>query len=93
MREATLTFSATSTDLPITGCGLLYAQDPNAIDQGTRIAGTLEGEEATVTLSGLQSGTTYYVRAYATNAAGTSYSETMSFKTRQTPGRNDNPNP
>lgn len=93
MSEATLTFSATSTDLPITGCGLLYAQDPNAIDQGTRIAGTLEGEETTVTLSGLQSGTTYYVRAYATNAAGISYSETMSFKTRQTPGRNDNPNP
>lgn len=29
----------------------------------------------------LQSGTTYYIRSYATNATGTSYGETVSFKT------------
>ena len=32
-------------------------------------------------LSGLQSGTTYYVRAYATNGAGTGYSEQIEFTT------------
>ena len=92
MNEATLTFSATSTTLPITECGLLYSNDPE-VTQGSRIVGTLTGEEATATLPGLQSGTTYYVRAYAKNAAGIGYSETMSFKTRLTPGRDDNETP
>jgi hypothetical protein len=93
MDEATLTFSTTSATLPITACGVLYAEDPNMVEQGTRVVGTLNGEEATVTIPNLHSGTTYYVKAYATSAAGTTYSETMSFKTRLTPGRNDNPNP
>ncbi|MBO4653928.1 MAG: hypothetical protein J5644_00075 [Bacteroidales bacterium] len=34
------------------------------------------------TLSGLKAGTTYYVRAYATNEAGTSYGEEVSFTTK-----------
>lgn len=93
MNEATLTFSTTSATLPITACGVLYAEDPNMVEQGTRVVGSLNGEEATVTIPNLHSGTTYYVKAYATSAAGTTYSETMSFKTRLTPGRNDNPNP
>ena len=93
MDEATLTFSATSEALPITACGVLYAEDPHMVDQGSRAVGTLNGEEATVTIPNLHSGTTYYVKAYATSAVGTTYSETMSFKTRLTPGRNDNPNP
>ena len=92
MNEATLTFSATTNDLPITECGLLYSSDPE-VTLGSRIVGTLTGEEATATLPNLQSGTTYYVRAYAKNAAGTSYSETMTFKTRLTPGRGDNQTP
>ena len=33
------------------------------------------------TLNGLESGTTYHVRAFATNSAGTSYSEEQSFTT------------
>ena len=93
MDEATLTFSATSEALPITACGVLYAEDPHMVDQGSRAVGSLNGEEATVTIPNLHSGTAYYVKAYATSAAGTTYSETMSFKTRLTPGRNDNPNP
>ncbi|MBO4451951.1 MAG: hypothetical protein J5770_05975 [Bacteroidaceae bacterium] len=93
MNEATLTFSATSVGLPIIGCGLLYSTEPDQVSQGSRVAGTIEGEEATVTMKNLQAGTTYYVRAYATSAAGTGYSEIMSFKTRLTPGRNDNQTP
>ena len=93
MNEATLTFSATSEALPITACGVLYAEDPHMVDQGSRAVGTLNGEEATVTIPNLHSGTTYYVKAFATTAVGTSYSETMSFTTRLTPGRGDNQTP
>ena len=93
MDEATLTFSATSEALPITACGVLYAEDPHMVDQGSRAVGTLNGEEATVTIPNLHSGTTYYVKAFATTAVGTSYSETMSFTTRLTPGRGDNQTP
>jgi len=35
----------------------------------------------TANLTGLQPGTTYYVRAYATNSAGTAYGNTISFTT------------
>lgn len=92
MNEATLTFSSTSI-LPITDCGLLYSIDPGQVAQGSRVVGTIDGEEVTVTMTNLSAGTTYYVCAYATSAVGTSYSEIMSFKTRQTPGRGDNQTP
>lgn len=52
---------------------------------GTQVAGTgfsgLAGGTFSAALSGLTSGTTYYYRAYATNAGGTSYSSTGSFST------------
>ena len=38
-----------------------------------------------VFISGLRGGTTYYLRAYATNNGGISYGETMEFKTNQVP--------
>jgi len=44
-------------------------------------------------MTNLSAGTTYYVCAFATSSVGTSYSEIMSFKTRQTPGRGDNQTP
>ena len=93
MNEATLTFSATSASLPITECGLLYSIEPGQVAQGSRVVGTIDGEEAMATMKNLQAGTTYYVLAYATNAVGTSYSEVMSFRTRLTPGRSDNQTP
>jgi hypothetical protein len=34
------------------------------------------------TIAGLSSNTTYYVRAYATNSAGTGYGSALSFKTQ-----------
>ncbi|MGD9978540.1 MAG: DNA/RNA non-specific endonuclease [Bacteroidales bacterium] len=44
-------------------------------------------------LSGLSSGTTYYVRSYATNSAGTAYGEELSFTTESgLPGVTDNDN-
>ena len=41
--------------------------------------------EFSVSLTGLAQHTTYYVRAFATNAAGTAYGETHSFTTKQIP--------
>ena len=40
----------------------------------------------TATITGLTENTTYYVRAYATNSAGTAYGENRSFKTLTTAG-------
>ena len=37
-------------------------------------------------VTGLNSGTTYHVRAYATNSAGTAYGSDSSFSTQTTPG-------
>ena len=46
------------------------------------------------TLSGLVSRTTYYVRAYATNAAGTTYGAESSFDAEgRPPVNNDNDTP
>ncbi len=41
----------------------------------------LEGSTLTMTLENLEPSTTYYIRAYATNEAGTSYSEVFTFTT------------
>ena len=40
-------------------------------------------------ISGLTAGVTYYVRAYATNSAGTAYNNQVSFTTTTTPGSGD----
>lgn len=52
---------------------------------GTQVSGTgfsgAQGGTFSATLTGLTNGTTYYYRAYATNAGGTSYSSTGSFIT------------
>lgn len=54
-------------------------QNPTLLDHN---AGLSEGlGEYTVTLSGLTAGTTYYYRAFATNAAGTGYGAELSFTT------------
>ena len=42
---------------------------------------TVDGQKMTATLTGLLSGTTYEIRAYATTASGTTYGETVQFTT------------
>jgi len=61
-----------------TGSPVITGSDPFTVD-GTR-SGTF-----TSTLTGLQNGTTYYVRAYATNALGTVYGTYIPFVTRAIP--------
>jgi hypothetical protein len=47
----------------------------------TKIVATSEGDTFEIALEGLASGTTYYVRAYATNGVGTAYGEVKNFMT------------
>lgn len=58
-------------------------QDPTLADNIT-MDGTGTGTFASI-LSGLERGTAYYVRAYATNSAGTAYGEMLNFTTLDLP--------
>ena len=66
---------------PITARGVCYSMDPNPdINDNTTSNGTGMGAY-TSSLTNLNMGTTYYVRAYATNAVGTGYGNELSFET------------
>ena len=61
--------------------GICYGTTPNpTIDQNTVEKGTATGSFS-ADLTGLSPGTIYYVRAFATNSAGTSYGNELSFTT------------
>jgi len=65
----------------ITDRGVAYGISQNpTIDGSTASAGSGLGSFV-VNITGLQPGVTYYVRAYATNIAGTAYGSQVSFKT------------
>ncbi len=65
--------------------GVCWSTDPNpTIDDNKTSDGTGTGE-FTSTLTNLSPGTTYYLRAYATNSVGTAYGEVVSFTTKVLP--------
>jgi chitodextrinase len=71
----------------ITASGLVYAKTASpTIATGTVVSTSpvVTANSYTLTMSGLSSGTTYYVRAYATNAKGTSYGAERTFTTTGT---------
>ncbi len=66
----------------VTECGICWGVNTNPTIAGnhTAISNPAVGT-FTVNISGLTSGTTYFVRAYATNSEGTAYGEDVSFTT------------
>ena len=64
---------------PISARGVCWAETENPTIEGNKTTdGTGKGE-FTSTMTGLTVGKTYYVRAYATNDAGTAYGEQKTF--------------
>ena len=61
--------------------GVCYSTSPNATISNSRTTDGSTSGSFTSQLSGLTPGTTYYVRAYATNAAGPGYGNETSFTT------------
>jgi uncharacterized protein (TIGR02145 family) len=70
---------------PVTQRGICWAttQNPTTANN-TAVFGTGTGS-FTANLTGLTANTTYYVRAYAINTAGTAYGNQLSFTTTQPP--------
>jgi uncharacterized protein (TIGR02145 family) len=74
-------FIADAGGAPVTERGICWSTTPlPTIADGTSAAGDGTGEFSTQ-LSGLSPATTYYARAYATNAVGTAYGNMVSFTT------------
>jgi uncharacterized protein (TIGR02145 family) len=68
----------------ITVSGICWATTPNpAVTDSHTTDGTLTGSFPS-TMTGLSAGTTYHVRAYATNSNGTAYGNDLSFTTTTT---------
>lgn len=76
---------ATNGGLDITEKGIVYSstEAEPTLEKGTKVVATGEGNDISVTLSNLKGGTTYYARAYATNAKGTGYGVVGEFATAQ----------
>jgi uncharacterized protein (TIGR02145 family) len=68
----------------ITVSGICWATTPSPLATGSHTTdGTLTGSFPS-TMTGLSAGTTYHVRAYATNSNGTAYGTDLSFTTMTT---------
>lgn len=66
----------------ITARGICYSTSASAVSVAdSKVAVSADAGTYTANLTGLNAGTTYYARAYATNSAGTSYGDIVSFTT------------
>lgn len=68
----------------ITSAGLCWGTSPNPTIYDNKVSNDNYNTNYTSNLSGLKANTTYYIRAYATNSAGTAYGNELSFKTKGT---------
>lgn len=74
--------SSGGTPVPMIRCGICWSTSPNpTIEDNTSITWFSVNESRMMILNNLSRATVYYVRACATNAAGTVYGEQVSFKT------------
>lgn len=66
----------------ITQCGVCWGTQPSlSIDSDTSISMTGSIGENTLNINGLEPESVYYVRAFATNSAGTTYGQILAFRT------------
>lgn len=65
----------------VTASGVVYSTNENPTTADSKTTENATSGSYTSNLSGLLPSTTYYVRAYATNSAGTSYGNQVSFTT------------
>lgn len=66
---------------PITDCGLCWSTSENPTLSDNYLSFGIASDNFTITISGLEAGTSYYLRAYATNSAGIGYGNSYSFTT------------
>ncbi len=79
---ATLSGEVTSNGgATLTARGLCYGTSANPDINGSHTTGGTTVAAFDHAVSGLTAGTTYYIRAYATNSSGTSYGSQLSFQT------------
>ena len=67
----------------ITECGVCWSTEQEPTIDGDHIASQVTMGEFSVTVAGLIQNTTYYLRAYATNEAGTGYGDVVNFTTQE----------
>jgi len=72
------------SDITFKGICWSTVSNPTIANSKTSISGPVIGS-FTSSLTGLTTGTTYYVRAYATNIVGTGYGNQVTFKTNSVP--------
>lgn len=86
-----------SSEYDVTECGVCYSVSnamPSISDVVEKTVVTGNTGNVSLTIEGLQSGKTYYVRAYAKSAVGIGYSEVITIKTPGAiPGSGDNVTP
>ena len=69
----------------VTDRGICWSTSHTPTTNGTHASGGAGNGTFSVNMTGLTANTTYYVRAYATNSAGTAYGSEVSFTTSQIP--------
>ncbi|MBP9995288.1 MAG: hypothetical protein KBT67_10230 [bacterium] len=69
----------------VTARGVCWSTSPNPTVSDSHTSDGSGTGSFTSSITGLTANTTYYVRAYATNSAGTSYGEQKNFTTQTTP--------
>ena len=66
----------------VTECGICYATSPEPTISDSKVTSDTRTGSFTCNLTELKDGTTYYVRAYATNNIGTAYGNEVTFTTK-----------
>jgi len=70
---------------PVSTRGVCWSTKENPTLSDTFVKDTLNSNDFTCAINGLMGGTTYYVRAYATNNGGISFGESQKFTTKVVP--------